>query len=121
MWYLLDELHTYETDFSDALGPTSREATASFAGEAVLLRPASTEEFRMAHAALTVNVATLQKAVMTIGESQAVMLEDMRQQFNDVTNLINNALAPSLGTLASTQDTNSECTTSTHTAPSNDG
>jgi len=36
MRYLLDELHSYETDFSDALGPTSREATASFAGEAVL-------------------------------------------------------------------------------------
>jgi len=119
MRYLLDELHTYETDFSDALGPTSREATASFAGEAALLRPASTEEFRMAHAALTANVAALQKAVMTIGESQAAMSEDMCQKFNDVTNLINNALAPSLGTLASAQDTNSECTT-THAAPSND-
>ena len=121
MRYLLNELHTYETDFSNTLGLTSREATASFAGEVALLCPASTEEFRMAHVALMVNVATLQKAVMTIGESQAAMSEDMRQQFNDVTNLINNALAPSLGALASTQDTNSECTTSTHTAPSNNG
>jgi len=119
MQYLLDELHTYETDFSDALGPTSHKATASFAGEAALLHPASTEEFRMAHVALTANVAALQKAVMTISESQAAMSEDMRQKFNDVTNLINNALTPSLGTLASAQDTNSECTT-THTAPSND-
>ncbi|KAF8833371.1 hypothetical protein BDN67DRAFT_857019, partial [Paxillus ammoniavirescens] len=32
--YLLDELHTYETDYSDALAPVSRGANESLAGEA---------------------------------------------------------------------------------------
>ncbi|KIN97313.1 hypothetical protein M404DRAFT_97832, partial [Pisolithus tinctorius Marx 270] len=34
MRYLLDELHCYETDHSDALAPISREAEDSLAGEA---------------------------------------------------------------------------------------
>ena len=108
MHYLLDELHAYETDYSDALAPTSREATASFTGEAALLRPATTEALRMAHAALTTDMATLRKDVMT---SQAAMAEDICQRLNNVTNLINSlsALAPGLGTLASPQDTNGEC------------
>ena len=105
MRYLLDELHAYETDYSDALAPTSREATASFAGEAALLRPATTEALRMAHAALTTDVATLRKDVMT---SQAAMAEDISQKLNVMTNLIS-SLAPGLGTLASPQDTNGEC------------
>ena len=108
MRYLLDELHAYETDYSDALAPTSWEATASFTGEAALLRPATTEALRMAHAALTTDMATLRKDVMT---SQAAMAEDICQRLNNVTNLINSlsALAPGLGTLASPQDTNGEC------------
>ena len=109
MHYLLDELHTYETDYSDALAPTSQEATASFAGEAVLLRPATTEALRMAHAALTADMATLCKDVMT---SQTAMAEDICQRLNNVTNLISNlalASTPGLGTLASPQDTNCEC------------
>ncbi|KIO03442.1 hypothetical protein M404DRAFT_54840, partial [Pisolithus tinctorius Marx 270] len=34
MRYLLDELHCYENDHSDALHPVSCEADGSFAGEA---------------------------------------------------------------------------------------
>ncbi|KAJ8593535.1 Bromodomain-containing protein [Rhizopogon salebrosus TDB-379] len=44
--YLLDELHAYETDYSDALAPISRGADASLAGEHALASPASTEELR---------------------------------------------------------------------------
>jgi hypothetical protein len=44
--YLLDELHAYETDHSDALAPTSHGADASPAGEHALASPASTEELR---------------------------------------------------------------------------
>ena len=105
MHYLLDELHAYETDYSNALAPTLREATASFAGEAALLHPATTEALRMAHAALTMDVATLRKDVMT---SQAAMVEDISQKLNVMTNLIS-SLAPGLGTLASPQDMNGEC------------
>jgi len=109
MCYLLDELHSYETDFSDALGPTSRKATASFAGEAALLRPATTEALRMTHAALTMDMATLCKDVMNIGASQVAMAENICQRLNDVTNLINNALAPSLRTMPPPLGTNGEC------------
>ncbi|KIN99334.1 hypothetical protein M404DRAFT_40542, partial [Pisolithus tinctorius Marx 270] len=34
MRYLLDELHCYENDHSDALHPVSRKANGSFAGKA---------------------------------------------------------------------------------------
>ncbi|KAL4068162.1 hypothetical protein J3A83DRAFT_4054295, partial [Scleroderma citrinum] len=34
MHYLLDELHCYENDHSDALGPISWDADVSLAGEA---------------------------------------------------------------------------------------
>jgi hypothetical protein len=44
--YLLDELHAYETDYSDALAPISRGADTSLAGEHALVGPASTEELR---------------------------------------------------------------------------
>ncbi|KAI6029265.1 hypothetical protein BKA83DRAFT_4046997 [Pisolithus microcarpus] len=37
MRYLLDELHCYENDHSDALRPVSREGDRSFAGEAALV------------------------------------------------------------------------------------
>ncbi|KAL4076434.1 hypothetical protein J3A83DRAFT_4065625, partial [Scleroderma citrinum] len=33
MWYLLDELHCYKSDHSDALGPISQEANVSLTGE----------------------------------------------------------------------------------------
>jgi hypothetical protein len=44
--YLLDELHAYETDYSDALAPISGDADASLAGEHALASPASTKELR---------------------------------------------------------------------------
>ncbi|KAI6015803.1 hypothetical protein PISMIDRAFT_95111, partial [Pisolithus microcarpus 441] len=37
MRYLLDELHCYENDHSDALRPVSREGSGSLAGEASLV------------------------------------------------------------------------------------
>ncbi|KAG2339458.1 hypothetical protein BDR05DRAFT_951218 [Suillus weaverae] len=54
--YLLDELHTYETDYSDALAPFSRKAESSLVGEQALMRPASTEELCMVHASVTADV-----------------------------------------------------------------
>ncbi|KAG9313358.1 hypothetical protein JVU11DRAFT_5673 [Chiua virens] len=44
--YLLDELHTYETDHSDALAPVQRKADESLMGEAVLVQPVSVEDVR---------------------------------------------------------------------------
>ena len=76
MRYLLDELHCYENDYSDALAPTSWEANALFAGEAALLRPASTEALRMVHGSLTADVAVLHSDVLKHTTSQAAILEE---------------------------------------------
>ena len=50
--YLLDELHSYEEDHSDALCPVQREAQTSLLGEHVLVQPVSTQEFRLAHTSI---------------------------------------------------------------------
>ncbi|KIO13539.1 hypothetical protein M404DRAFT_122553 [Pisolithus tinctorius Marx 270] len=89
MRYLLDELHCYETDHSDALGLISREAEDSLAGEAALVQPASTEALRMAHAALTADVAALHSMVKKMSHSQAAMSADVReihQKLGDMSN-----------------------------------
>ncbi|KAG2104313.1 uncharacterized protein F5147DRAFT_638301 [Suillus discolor] len=67
--YLLDELHTYETDYSDALAPFSREAESSLAGKQALMRPASTEELRMVHASVTADVNRLRVDVSAVNDS----------------------------------------------------
>jgi hypothetical protein len=54
--YLLNKLHAYETDYSDALSPISCDTDASLAGEHVLTRPASTEELCMVHASVAADV-----------------------------------------------------------------
>ncbi|KIN97548.1 hypothetical protein M404DRAFT_160167 [Pisolithus tinctorius Marx 270] len=81
MRYLLDELHCYENDHSDALRPVSHEADGSFAGEAALARPASTEALNMAHASLTADVASLHSTV-----------KEVHQQLSDMSNLVVKAL-----------------------------
>ena len=111
MRYLLDELHCYENDYSDALGPTPREADASFAGEAALVRPASTEALCMVHALLTADVAALHSIVLRLTTSQAAMLEqqavmserqavmaedmnDLRRSVRDLSDMVQVALVP---------------------------
>jgi hypothetical protein len=61
--YLLDELHSYEDDYSDALCPIQREADVSLLGEHRLVAPASTEEMRMMHTALTSDIKAVQTNV----------------------------------------------------------
>ncbi|KIK32078.1 hypothetical protein CY34DRAFT_760908 [Suillus luteus UH-Slu-Lm8-n1] len=67
--YLLDELHTYEADYSDALAPISRGANASLAGEYALARPASTEELRMVHESVTTDVNSLRNEIRSVNNS----------------------------------------------------
>lgn len=47
--YLLDELRTYESGYSDALAPFPQDADKSLAGEAALIRTPTIEELQMAH------------------------------------------------------------------------
>ncbi|KIN99347.1 hypothetical protein M404DRAFT_155578, partial [Pisolithus tinctorius Marx 270] len=81
MHYLLDELHCYKDDHSDVLHPVSHEADGSFAGEAALTRPASTEALNMAHTSLTADVASLHST-----------MKEVRQQLSDMSNLVVTAL-----------------------------
>ncbi|KAI6027124.1 hypothetical protein EDC04DRAFT_2605991 [Pisolithus marmoratus] len=104
MHYLLNELHCYENDHSDALRPISCEANDSFAGEAALVRPASTEALQMAHASLTANVAALHTTVKGVSSSQDVMSADVRemhQQLSDLTNLVTGVLSSTAARSAS--------------------
>ncbi|KAI5982051.1 hypothetical protein EDD15DRAFT_2181820 [Pisolithus albus] len=95
MRYLLDELRCYENDHSDALRPVSREGDRSFAGEAALVRPASTEALQAAHASLTEDVSALHTTVKEVRSSQAAMsvdVQEIRQQLNHMSNLVTRAL-----------------------------
>ncbi|KAG1836898.1 hypothetical protein F4604DRAFT_1602155 [Suillus subluteus] len=67
--YLLDELHAYETNYSDALAPISRGADVSLAGEHALARPASTEELRMVHASVAADVNCLRNDISSVNNS----------------------------------------------------
>jgi len=78
MRYLLDELHCYENDHSDALGPASQEATLSLAGEAALAHPETTEELRTVHVSIN---AGMQRLETTIAG-------DLRQTLSDMGNRI---------------------------------
>ncbi|KAI6111260.1 hypothetical protein F5141DRAFT_1274775 [Pisolithus sp. B1] len=80
MRYLLDELHCYENDHSDALRPVSCEANGSFAGEAALARPASTEALHMAHMSLTADMAALTADVAALHTTVKENMKVMRQQ-----------------------------------------
>ncbi|KAG2128935.1 uncharacterized protein EDB93DRAFT_1095770 [Suillus bovinus] len=67
--YLLDELHAYETDYSNALAPISRGANNSLAGENILVSPASTEELRLVHASVTADVDRLRNDIGSVNNS----------------------------------------------------
>jgi hypothetical protein len=47
MKYLIDSLQSYETGHGDALSPVPSEADQSFMGDHILVKPVTTEEFRM--------------------------------------------------------------------------
>ncbi|KAG1907643.1 uncharacterized protein F5891DRAFT_939549 [Suillus fuscotomentosus] len=76
--YLLDELHTYETDYSDALAPFSRKAESSLAGEQALMRPASTEELRMVHASMTADVNHLRVDIISASSAESPQISTPR-------------------------------------------
>ncbi|KAG1893196.1 uncharacterized protein F5891DRAFT_1196726 [Suillus fuscotomentosus] len=76
--YLLDELHSYESDHSDALCPTQREADGSLIGEHTLTKPACTQDLLLMQDSITADVAGLRSDVcrlataLTHGESAMV-------------------------------------------------
>ena len=93
MRYVLDELYYYEHDHSDALAPTSQEAGQSLAGEAALVRPATTEALNMAQASLSAEIQAafnkLSAAQLALTEGQLALTKDirsLREQFGSESN-----------------------------------
>jgi len=82
MRYVLDELYHYEHDHSDALAPTSREAGQSLAGDAALVRPATTEALNMVQASLSAEIqaafSKLSAAQLALTEGQLALAKDIR-------------------------------------------
>ncbi|KAG1789049.1 uncharacterized protein HD556DRAFT_1311616 [Suillus plorans] len=63
IWYLLDELSTYENDHSDALCPTQNEADGSLLGEHRLVRPACSQDLQLMQRFITADVEDLRSDV----------------------------------------------------------
>ncbi|KAG1723917.1 uncharacterized protein EDB91DRAFT_1063111 [Suillus paluster] len=101
--YLLDELHTYETDYSNVLAPISCSTDASLAGEHALTRPASTEELHMVHASVAADVNglrndmhSLTSVVMQAACSTAIALQhlDSSYRFTNVPECVSRTTTP---------------------------
>ncbi|KAF8442080.1 hypothetical protein L210DRAFT_3644249 [Boletus edulis BED1] len=85
--YLLDELHNYESDYSDALAPTQRNTNESLMEEGTLVRPVSTEEMRSFHTSVVTNVRGL-----TAG------LDGVTNVIRDLTNVVRESHRPTATT-----------------------
>ncbi|KAI6095655.1 hypothetical protein EDD16DRAFT_1719009 [Pisolithus croceorrhizus] len=79
----------------DALRPVSREANGSFAGEAALTRPASTEALHMAHMSLTADVAALTADVAAL---HTTMKENMKVIHQQIGTLVARTMTPTAPT-----------------------
>ncbi|KAL4063052.1 hypothetical protein V8B97DRAFT_2026515 [Scleroderma yunnanense] len=64
--YLLDELHSYEDDHSDALGPFPHEADMSLAGEHAFATPATREELWMFQLSVSTEIHKLDNNIQAI-------------------------------------------------------
>jgi hypothetical protein len=82
--YLLDELHSYEEDYSGALCPLQNEADVSLLGEHRLVGPASAEEVQMMHGSISSEFKLVQSDLgmmkLTIAQLTATMA-DMNNLF----------------------------------------
>ncbi|KAJ6496756.1 hypothetical protein DFH09DRAFT_1103549 [Mycena vulgaris] len=61
--YLLDELYTYEDDYSGMLLPLQPEANKTFLGEAVAMGPATTEQLSLFHQSLSSDMRAMSGAM----------------------------------------------------------
>lgn len=94
MHYVIDEFHTLESEYSNALPPISWGADAFFAGMAALARPESTETLHMALVSPMVDVASLRAEVTFLHESYSKRVNEMHQKLmGSVSNLLQETLA----------------------------
>ncbi|KAJ7025321.1 hypothetical protein C8F04DRAFT_967990 [Mycena alexandri] len=59
--YLLDELNTYEDDYSGLLLPAQKDTDHSFLGEASSMAPATTEHISLLHRSLSADIRSIEK------------------------------------------------------------
>ncbi|KAL4063509.1 hypothetical protein V8B97DRAFT_2026414 [Scleroderma yunnanense] len=77
--YLLDELHSYEDDHSDALGPFPHEADMSLAGEHAFATPATREELWMFQLSVSTEIHKLDNNIQAILRNVTNSLQDLTQ------------------------------------------
>ncbi|KAL4074551.1 hypothetical protein V8B97DRAFT_2022770 [Scleroderma yunnanense] len=77
--YLLDELHSYENDHSNALGPFPCEADMSLAGEHTLAAPATREELWMFQMSVSMEIHNLDNNIQAILGNVTNSLQDLTQ------------------------------------------
>ena len=70
--YLLDELHTYETDHSDALALVPCDTNDSLMGEATLIQPASNEDLQSVYKSLTADMRGMQAEIDSLTHTISV-------------------------------------------------
>ncbi|KAL4071195.1 hypothetical protein V8B97DRAFT_2104394 [Scleroderma yunnanense] len=77
--YLLDELHSYENDHSNTLGPFPCEADMSLAGEHALAAPATREELWMFQSSVSTEIRKLDNNIQAILRNVTNSLQDLTQ------------------------------------------
>ncbi|KAL4075031.1 hypothetical protein V8B97DRAFT_2022618 [Scleroderma yunnanense] len=103
--YLLDELHCYENNHSNALGPFPHKVDMSLAGEHALAAPATREDLRLLQSSVSMETYNLDNSLQAI-------LGNVTNSLQDLTQVI--CLSQVLSTTASSLPPPS----STHGAPS---
>jgi hypothetical protein len=69
--YLLDELYTYEDDYSGMLLPLQPEANKTFLGEAAAMGPATTEQLSLFHQSLSSDMRAMSGAMNNLANNFA--------------------------------------------------
>ncbi|KAJ7447440.1 hypothetical protein FB451DRAFT_1536093 [Mycena latifolia] len=64
--YILDELNTYEDDYSGMLLPVQDDTDATFLGEGSSLAPATTEHISLLHRSLSTDIRTVSADIRTV-------------------------------------------------------
>ncbi|KAJ6583919.1 hypothetical protein DFH09DRAFT_1359873 [Mycena vulgaris] len=101
--YLLDELYTYEDDYSGMLLPLQPEANKTFLGEAAAMGPATTEHLSLFHQSLSSDIRAMSGVVTNFfknfaginsGPSPVIAQPPFRQYIAHQSVLVTRALVP---------------------------
>ncbi|KAL4076527.1 hypothetical protein V8B97DRAFT_2021900 [Scleroderma yunnanense] len=100
--YLLDELHCYENDHSDALGPFPCKADMSLAGKHTLATPATREDLQLLQSSVSMEIHNLDNSLQAILGNVTNSLQDLTQVVH-----LSQALSTTAGSLPPPSGTHS--------------